>query len=110
MSGGPHWRLRSVCALAVMAKASVPGRAKTRLVPPLTSDETAALNTVFLRDAADTMLSAAAFTNITGWVAYAPAGVEAFFKDLLPESIGLLETVASTLGECLLLAATTLLR
>lgn len=108
--GSPHRHLRSVCAIAVMAKASIAGKAKTRLVPPLTESEAAMLNTVFLRDAADNILSAAAFANISGWMAYAPAASEAFFRAHLPESIGLLETVAPTLGECLLHAATTLLR
>ena len=36
-----------------MAKASIPGRAKTRLVPPLTFTEAADFNTAFLRDVAD---------------------------------------------------------
>ena len=44
MTNGP-------CGIAVMAKASRPGRTKTRLVPPLTYEEAADLNTVFLRDA-----------------------------------------------------------
>lgn len=107
---GPHWDLRTVCAVAVMAKASIPGKAKTRLVPPLTEDEAATLNTVFLRDAADTILSAAGYANISGWMAFAPAGTGPFFRAHLPESIGLLETVAPSLGECLLHAAATLLR
>lgn len=107
---GPLGHLRSVCAIAVMAKASIAGKTKTRLVPPLTEDEAAMFNTVFLRDAADNILSAAALANISGWMAYAPAGSEAFFRGHLPESIGLLETVAPTLGECLLQAATMLLR
>lgn len=107
---GPHWHLRSVCAIAVMAKASIAGKTKTRLVPPLTVDEAAMLNTVFLRDAADNILSAAAFANVSGWMAYTPAGSEPFFRTHLPESIGLIETVASTLGECLRHAAATLLR
>ena len=107
---GPHWHLRSVCAIAVMAKASIAGKTKTRLVPPLTDDEAAMLNTVFLRDAADNILSAAALANITGWMAYAPPGSEPFFRAHLPQIIGLIETVAPTLGECLLHAATTLLR
>ena len=38
------------CALAVMAKAPRPGKVKTRLSPPLTLDQTAALNICFLRD------------------------------------------------------------
>lgn len=110
MREGPHWDLRNVCAVAVMAKASIPGRTKTRLVPPLTEDEAATLNTVFLRDAADTILSASALANISGWMAYTPAGTELFFRTHLPHSIGLLETVAPSLGECLVHAAATLLR
>jgi len=107
---GPDWRLRSACAVAVMAKASIAGETKTRLVPPLTKEEAATINTAFLQDAADSMLAAAAFANITAWMAYAPAGSEAFFRTHLPERIGLIETVAPTLGECLLHAASTLLR
>ena len=42
-----------------MAKASAPGRTKTRLVPPLTFDEAARLNTVFLQDIAANLLAAA---------------------------------------------------
>jgi rSAM/selenodomain-associated transferase 1 len=110
MGGGQHWHLRSVCAVAVMAKASSAGKTKTRLVPPLTEDEAAMLNTVFLRDAADNILSAAALANISGWMAYSPAGSEPFFRAHLPEGIALLETVAPTLGECLLYAAGALLR
>jgi hypothetical protein len=93
-----------------MAKASIAGKTKTRLVPPLTEDEAATLNTVFLRDAADNILSAAELANISGWMAYAPAGSAPFFSTHLPESIGLLETVAPTLGDCLQYAAATLLR
>ena len=54
------------CAIAVMAKASIPGRAKTRLVPPVTAEDAAALNTSFLRDVADSLISASALANITG--------------------------------------------
>jgi len=43
MGEGPHLHLRSVCAIAVMAKASIAGKTKTRLVPPLTEDEAATL-------------------------------------------------------------------
>jgi uncharacterized protein len=92
-----------------MAKASIAGTTKTRLVPPLSLEEAAALNTVFLRDAADNILSAAAFADVSGWMAYAPAGAGSFFRDHLPESIGLIETVAPTFGECLYHAAASLL-
>jgi len=97
------------CAIAVMAKASIPGRTKTRLVPPLTHDEAASLNTAFLRDVADNLLAAAAIANVSGWMAYAPAGSEAFFRSNLPASIGLIETVKPDLGACLFHAASSLL-
>jgi rSAM/selenodomain-associated transferase 1 len=75
----------------------------------LSAEEAAALNTAFLRDAADNILSAGAFANISGCMAYSPAGCEDFFKVHLPKSIELLEAVAPNLGECLHLAAATLL-
>ena len=97
------------CAIAVMAKASIPGRAKTRLVPPLSAEEAACLNTSFLRDVADNLIGASAFANISPWMAFAPAGSAGFFRGILPERIGLLETVAPSFGECLFHAAASLL-
>jgi rSAM/selenodomain-associated transferase 1 len=97
------------CAIAVMAKASIPGRSKTRLVPPLTPAEAASLNTSFLRDVADNLIGASALANIAGFMAYAPAGSARFFRDTLPDRIGLIETVAPSFGDCLFHAATTLL-
>jgi hypothetical protein len=41
-----------------MAKASAPGRTKTRLVPPLSFEQASALNTAFLQDMASNLLSA----------------------------------------------------
>jgi rSAM/selenodomain-associated transferase 1 len=100
---------RAACAMAVMVKASSPGRTKTRLVPPLTHDEAAAINTAFVRDAADNILAAAALADISGWLAYAPAGSEDFFRRHVPEPIGLIETTGSDIGECLIRAAGALL-
>jgi rSAM/selenodomain-associated transferase 1 len=92
-----------------MAKASMAGRTKTRLVPPLTAEEAATLNTVFLRDAADNLLATAKVADASCWMAYSPAGSAPFFRTNLPAGIGLLETVAPTLGGCLLGAAEALL-
>ena len=92
-----------------MAKASIAGRTKTRLVPPLTYEEAASLNTAFLRDVADNILAAAALAEISGWMAYAPAGSEDFFRAHLPASIGLVETVRPDFGACLFHAANSLL-
>jgi hypothetical protein len=44
--------LASKCALAVMAKAPRPGKVKTRLSPPLTMEQAAALNICFAVSAA----------------------------------------------------------
>jgi glycosyltransferase A (GT-A) superfamily protein (DUF2064 family) len=63
----------SRCAIAVMAKASIPGRTKTRLTPPLSSGQAADLNTAFLRDVADDLVAAVALANIHPSMAYAPA-------------------------------------
>jgi rSAM/selenodomain-associated transferase 1 len=97
------------CAIAVMAKASIPGRTKTRLVPPLSEGEAADLNTAFLCDAADNLLAAGALANIGGWMAHAPAGAGDFFKSKLPSAIGLIEAVAANFGDCLVHAAQSLL-
>jgi hypothetical protein len=83
-----------------MAKASIPGRAKTRLVPPLTPAEAASLNTSFLRDVADNLIGASALANIAGFMAHAPAGSARFFRDTLPDRIGLIETVDRSATAC----------
>jgi rSAM/selenodomain-associated transferase 1 len=97
------------CGIAFMAKASAPGRAKTRLVPPLTFDEAANLNTAFLRDVADNVLLAARhFANlaapdsgIAGYAAYGPPGSEEFFHRTLPRAIGLIGAWLPNFGDCL---------
>src|SRR5262245_23272645 len=99
----------SGCAMAVMVKASTPGRTKTRLVPPLTHDEAAALNTAFVRDAAENVLAAAALAKVSGFLAYAPAGSESFFRQHVPDRIDLIETTGADIGQCLIRAADALL-
>jgi rSAM/selenodomain-associated transferase 1 len=93
------------CGIAFMAKASVPGRAKTRLVPPLTYDQAADLNTAFLQDVADNVSlagrDAKARTVIVGYAAYGPPGSGDFFRRILPQSIGLIEAWLPNFGDCL---------
>ena len=81
------------CGIAVMAKASAPGRTKTRLVPPLTGREAAAFNTAFLQDISTNILEAARDLPIQPYMAYGPPGPEsvAFFRDVLPPDVRLLE-------------------
>jgi rSAM/selenodomain-associated transferase 1 len=71
------------CAVAVMAKAPRAGAVKTRLVPPLTPEAAMALSASFLRDVTENIRLAARQTAISGYVAYAPAGLEALFEGML---------------------------
>jgi hypothetical protein len=90
------------CGIAIMAKASAPGRTKTRLVPPLSLDEAAALNTAFLKDVADNVLRASQHASIAGYAAFAPEDSEEFFHRTLPPSIGLIDAALPTFGDCLI--------
>jgi len=94
-----------LCAVAIMAKASVAGTVKTRLVPPLTYEEAAELNTCCLTDVAANIVAAAARVPIQGFAAYHPLGSERFFDDLLPEGFKLLPPKEPTIGRSLLHAA-----
>ena len=67
----------AACAVAVMAKASAPGRTKTRLVPPLTFAEAAALNTAFLKDVAANLAGSRA---IAPYMAFGPTGQRAVLR------------------------------
>jgi len=101
-----HATTTASCGIAFMAKASAPGRAKTRLVPPLTFEEAAVLNTAFLQDVADNVLLAARDADrhggIAGYAAFGPPGSEDFFRRTLPGAVGLIEAWRSNFGECLL--------
>jgi len=91
-----------LCGIAIMAKASAPGRTKTRLVPPLTFEEAAALNTAFLQDIAGNLLLAGSYAAIAGYAAFAPKGSEEFFRGTLPSTIGLIDACLPSFGDCLL--------
>ena len=101
-----HATTKAGCGIAFMAKASAPGRAKTRLVPPLTFEEAAVLNTAFLQDVADNVQLAARDADrdcrIAGYAAYGPPGSEDFFRRTLPGAIGLIEAWRPNFGDCLL--------
>lgn len=97
------------CAVAIMAKASVAGTVKTRLVPPLTDAEAAELNSCFLTDVAGNLLAAANQVAIQGFVAYHPLGSEEFFHNLLPGGLKLLPPKEPTIGRSLFHAAQDLL-
>jgi rSAM/selenodomain-associated transferase 1 len=92
------------CGIAVMAKASIPGKTKTRLVPPLSFDEAAAFNTAFLQDVAANIATAGQQASIACYMAYGPPGATAFFQSHFPPSVGLIESWHPNFGDCLFVA------
>jgi rSAM/selenodomain-associated transferase 1 len=97
------------CALAVMAKAPRPGKVKTRLSPPLTIEQAAALNICFLKDSANNITEVAATGGASGLVCYTPVGDESLFDSLLPDGFALIVQRGDGFGERLLAAAADIL-
>ena len=108
---------RDCCAIAVMAKAPRPGFSKTRLVPPLTPGQAAAMSAAFLRDTTENIALAAREVPVHGFVAYAPAGLEALFDGhlaggmtlLLADGSGEMPADVEGFGRCLLHAIRSML-
>jgi uncharacterized protein len=98
------------CALGLMAKAPLAGEVKTRLVPPLTAQEAAALNVCFLRDMAENIKSVNETEATSGLVVYTPTGSEPSFDGVIPEGFKLLVQRGTSLGERLYNATHDLLR
>lgn len=92
-----------------MTKAPRAGQVKTRLVPPLTHDEAAHLNSCFLSDTA-AAISAAASTAALGVAVYTPAGAEAVYANILPPHFELIPQRGEGFGERLYFAADDLFR
>ena len=96
--------------MAVMGKASAPGRTKTRLVPPLSAADAAELNTAFLKDIIGNLQTADREVDIAAYVAFGPAGSEPFFRACLPENLPLIECCLPLFGDCLYQAICALLQ
>lgn len=88
-----------------MAKAPRAGKVKTRLAPPLTLDQSAALNICFLRDTTENIAAVSAAGRSAGLICYTPVGDEAAFDNLLPPSFSLIPQRGDEFGERLLAAA-----
>lgn len=108
---------QGVCAMGVMAKAPEPGRAKTRLCPPLLPEQAARLSAAFLRDITENIALAGRAVAIHGCIAYAPMGGERWFDGHLAEGTGFVLADGSPpmpdnvqgFGRCLLHAAQAML-
>jgi rSAM/selenodomain-associated transferase 1 len=88
-----------------MAKAPRPGKVKTRLAPPLTLDQSAALNICFLKDTTENIAAVCESGTASGLISYTPVGDEALFNGILPATFALVPQRGDTFGERLLLAA-----
>lgn len=97
------------CALAVMIKSPRAGAVKTRLVPPLTFDEAAALSICFLRDTASNIADVASYGASEGVAVYTPVGSESSFNGLLHAGFNLVAQRGEDFGERLFHAAEDLL-
>jgi alpha-1,6-mannosyltransferase len=92
----------SQCALAVMAKAPRAGKVKTRLAPPLTFEQSAAINICFLRDTTENIAAVAVSDKAAGVISYTPVGDEVLFDGLLPADFVLIPQRGDGFGERLL--------
>jgi uncharacterized protein len=99
-----------LCALSVMTKAPRAGKVKTRLTPPLTADEAAALNICFLRDTTSAISATASEGHARGIGVYTPVGEEGAYADILPAHFELVAQRGDAFGERLTCATEDLLR
>jgi uncharacterized protein len=101
------------CALALMTKAPRAGKVKTRLVPPLTNEEAAQLNSCFLQDTAaaisvccsDLTGADPAWSIVHGIAVYTPVGAESDYAEILSADFSLLPQRGEGFGERLYFAA-----
>lgn len=86
-------------ALALFAKAAIPGAVKTRLVPPLTPDAAAALAEAFFHDSLALAKRAARSSAARLVVVYTPATAEQWFRDRIGEDVDLIPQVDGDLTQ-----------
>lgn len=96
----PNLGARGKCALTIMTKAPLAGTVKTRLTPPLTPEEAAALNACFLHDMARTISQAGDGTQ--GIACYTPVGAERIYHPILPPEFQLIAQRTGQLSERLI--------
>src|SRR5512144_879792 len=98
MGEGPSDLVGSI-ALGIMCKAPSPGTSKTRLSPPLSRDEAAALARCFIADMAGVIAGLPPELDICRFVVFTPGEAEGAFAALLPDGFGLLAQRGQDLRE-----------
>jgi uncharacterized protein len=83
-------------ALAVMAKAPIPGSVKTRMVPPLTHEQAAELFRVLLLDQLEHLT---ALGDVDLYVAFTPIEAKSFMQSVVPASYQCFHQRGDDLGE-----------
>ncbi|MEP7013994.1 MAG: TIGR04282 family arsenosugar biosynthesis glycosyltransferase [Verrucomicrobiota bacterium] len=96
------------CALGIMTKAPRAGEVKTRLVPPLSSNEAAEINACFLRDLSMSILQACNHAQAQGVGIYTPVGAEKSYESILPPEFVLIPQRGAGFGERIINATTDL--
>src|SRR4030081_1156034 len=94
----------NLCALGIMTKEPQPGKVKTRLTPPLTSEEAAQLNICFLCDLAHSISSACRQSPAHGVGIYTPVGSESAYENILPQDFFLIAQREGNFGQRLTFA------
>ena len=91
----------SQAALVIFAKAPIPGQVKTRLCPPLTSDEAATLHGSFVLDTLERTKAAATKFKlpVDRYLACSPSATHVFFKIMEErQGVKLIDQVGDDLG------------
>ena len=110
ISPGKHSKnFEGLCALGIMTKVPEPGKVKTRLTPPLTSAEAAALNVCFLRDLSHSIALATQQSPARGVAIYTPVGCESAYDEILSPDFLLIPQRGDQFGERLEFAVADLL-
>lgn len=95
-------------AVAIVCKTPIAGQSKTRLSPPLSAEECAALSACFIRDVSSTIAGLAAGGGVAPYALYTPVGTESTLRPLLPGSLQLLPQGEGDLGTRLIKGTTDL--
>jgi uncharacterized protein len=99
-----------LCALSIMTKAPLPGKVKTRLVPPLTPEQAADLNVCFLRDLSAAIAQACAVAPARGVGVFTPSDAIDAYKTVLHPDFLMLPQRGESFGDRLFFAAEDLFR
>jgi len=77
--------------IAVLCKTPEAGQSKTRLSPPLRSDQCAEISACFIRDLTANLQTLCEGGAMVGYAVYTPVGSEARLRPLLPTPFGLVK-------------------